>query len=175
MCRIISDLFWFHFDFNSSAFPWYLFYTISHLWARRYCMRSFTNRHGEGWECIYSHQKIGGQLLWHIYGAGFTLGSSKPANRAMPGQRQGTRAPPSRLLLFKPSLAWFWSTPRSPGLRHSLPRLWHWSETVPSQKFGCSCSISGVDDFRSQDGASTTQMASWPEWILEVLRFLVKI
>lgn len=32
-----------------------------------------------------------------------------------------------------------------------------------------------VEDFRSQDGASTTQLASWPEWILEVLNFLIKV
>lgn len=141
-CRMVSNLFWFHFDFNSSAFPQYLFYTISHLLARRYCMRSFSNCHGEGWASIYSHHRISGQLLWPICGAVFTLGSSKPANCAMPGQCRGMRAPPSRLLLFKHSLAWFWSTPRSPGLRHSLPRLWHWPETIPSQQFGCSCSIS---------------------------------
>lgn len=174
-CRMVSSLFWFCLDLNSSAFPQYLFYTISHLLARRYCMRRSSNCHGEGWACIYSHHKNSGQLLWHICGAGFSLGSSKPANFAMPGQCWGTRAPPSRLLLFKPSLAWFWPTPRSPGLRHSLPNLWHWPGTVPNWQFGCICSISGVEDFRSQDGASTTQLASWPERILEVLNFLVKM
>lgn len=151
------------------------FYTIPHLLARRYCMRRSSNCHGEGWACIFSHHKNSGQLLWHICGAGFSLGSSKPANFAMPGQCWGTRAPPSRLLLFKPSLAWFWPTPRSPGLRHSLPSLWHWPGIVPNWQFGCICSISGVEDFRSQDGASTTQLASWPERILEVLNFLVKM
>lgn len=46
---------------------------------------------------------------------------------------------------------------------------------IPNWQFGCICSISGVEDFRSQDGASTTQLASWPEQILEVLNFLVKM
>lgn len=48
-------------------------------------------------------------------------------------------------------------------------------QTVLSWQFGCSCSLSGANDFRSQDGASTTQLASWPEWILEVLNFLKKM
>lgn len=81
-------------------------------------------------ECVLIHIKrlLGNFSGPSICGAGFTLGSSKPASCAMPGQRRGTRAPPSRLLLLKPSLTWFWPTPRSPGLRHSLPRLWHWPD-----------------------------------------------
>lgn len=52
--------------FNSSALPWYLFYTISHLLARRYCVRSFSNCHGEGWACIYSQDWWASSLahLW---------------------------------------------------------------------------------------------------------------
>lgn len=71
---------------------------MSRLLARRYCMRGFSNCHGGGWVHIYSHHKINGQPLWHICAAGFTLGSSKPANYAMPGQSRSTRAPPSPLL-----------------------------------------------------------------------------
>lgn len=33
----------------------------------------------------------------------------------------------------------------------------------------------GAEDFRNQDAASTTQLTSWPEWILEAFNFLTKM
>lgn len=89
---------------------------MSHLLARRYCMSGFSNCHGEGWVHIYSHHKISGQLLRHVCAAGFTLGSSKPANYAVPGQSRGTRAPPSSLL-YCSNLPWHGFDPlqRAPG------------------------------------------------------------
>lgn len=102
---MVSDLFWFHLVLNSSASPWELTYTMSHLLARRYCVMGFSDCHGEGWVRIYSHHESSEQLLWHVCAAGFILGSSKPANCATPGQSLGKRTPPSPLVHFS-NLPW---------------------------------------------------------------------
>lgn len=145
---------------------------MPHLLARRYCMRGFSDCHGEGWVHIDSHRKTSGQLLWHICAAGFTVGSSKPANYAMPGQSQGTRAPPPPVLHCS-DLSWHGFDPLQRALGSGTACTDINASQIPSPI--CSRSVSRVKEFSSVDVASACQVASWPEWILAVLNLLIKM
>lgn len=59
---------------------------MSHLLARRYRLRGFSNCRGEGWGHNYSHHKLSGRLLRDVCAAEFTPGTSESATHTMPAQ-----------------------------------------------------------------------------------------